>query len=216
MADHKDKKVNWVFEKGEPGLLILFSCYAFAPIHFLYILILRQVIVGVTAIMTVIDIVSVSYVSKTLVMKKTFFILVILIPALIACKKNPLKPDASQAVASSFHPNDTISRTTALDMVTHYLDSTVDHSLDSIIKQVSLYNSDLFEIFKLSTKEKPITRIRLLAAAYLDTDSIVARRNHKTVLVQLKFNYNSSYSYYDIQTFGADRLCPPPMGCSTE
>jgi len=148
-------------------------------------------------------------------MKKTFFILVILIPALIACK-NPLKPDASKAVASSFNATDTISQTTALSMVTHYLDSTVDHSLDSIIKQISLYNSDLFEIFKLSTKSKPITRIRLLAAAYLDTDSIVARRNHKTVLVQLKFDYNSSYSYYDIQTFGANRLCPPPMGCSTE
>ena len=149
-------------------------------------------------------------------MKKTFFILIILIPALIACTKNPWKPDVSQAVASSFNKNDTIANSTALDMVAHYLDSVVDHSLDSIIKQVSLYNTDLNEIQKLSTKNKPITRIRLLAAAYLNTDPIVARRNHVTVLVQLKFSYNSSYSYYDIQTFGAGRLCPPPMGCSTE
>ena len=149
-------------------------------------------------------------------MKKTILIYLILIPALIACKKDPWKPDASQAVPSTFNAVDTIANPTALAMVAHYLDSTVDHSLDSIIKQVSLYNSDLYAISKLSTKQKPITRIRLLAAAYLDTDPIVARRNHVTVLVQLKFGYNSSYTYYDIQTFGTDRLCPPPLGCSTE
>lgn len=148
-------------------------------------------------------------------MKKTILISMILIPALIACK-NPLKPDASKAAVSSFNASDTISRTTALDMVAHYLDSTVDHSLDSIIRQVSLSNSDLFEIFKMSTKQKPITRLRFLTAAYLDTDPIVARRNHKTVLLQVKFDYNSSYTYYDMQTLGASSLCPPPMGCSTE
>ena len=148
-------------------------------------------------------------------MKKTLFISMILIPVLIACK-NPLKPDASKAVPSTFNAADTISPGTALSMITHYLDSNVDHSLDSIIRQISLHNSDLYEIFKLSKKNKPISRIRLLAAAYLNSDSVVDRRNHKTVLVQLKFDYNSSYSYYDIQTFGADRLCPPPMGCSTE
>jgi len=147
-------------------------------------------------------------------MKKTILISMILIPALIACKQ-PWKPDASQAIPSTFNPGDTIANPTALSMVTHYLDSTVDHSLDSIIKQVSLYNTDLYEISKLSTKQKPITRIRLLAAAYLNTDPIVARRNHVTVLVQLKFDYNSSYSYYDIQSFGPGRLCPPPAGCST-
>ena len=143
-------------------------------------------------------------------MKKTILISAIVSFTLFACK-NPLKPDASQATSSNFTVGDTISAVTAQAMVAHYVDSIVNHTLDSIIKQVSLHNSDLYEIFKTSDKANPITRIRLLAAAYLDTDPIVARRNLKTVLVQIKRGYSSSYSYYDIQSFGPGRLCPPPM-----
>jgi hypothetical protein len=150
-------------------------------------------------------------------MKKTFFIITILSFTLFACK-NPLKPDPSKATASNFKVADSIPGTVAQNMITHYLDTTlVNHSLDAIVKQVSLYNSDLYGIFdKLSTKSHPVTRLRLLMAAYLDTDSIIARRNQVTVLLQVKQNYSSNYYYYDVQSFGDARLCPPPMGCSTE
>lgn len=146
-------------------------------------------------------------------MKKTIIITAMVSFTLFACK-NPLKPESNQAVDSNFSPADSIPTATALDMIAHYSDSVVDHSLDSIIKRVSLHNSDLYAIFKFSNKSNPITRISFFAAAYLDTDAIIARRNHKTVLVQIKKGYNSEYFYYDIQSFGANRLCPPPMGCT--
>jgi len=125
---------------------------------------------------------------------------------------NPLKP-SNAAVQSNFHAVDSIPGTVALDMINHFKDPLpVDHTLDSLIKQASLYNSDLYKIFKI----KKITRIRLLAAAYLNTDTIVYRRNKLTVLVQLKKGYNSDYYYYDIQSFGDGRICPPPLGCSAQ
>lgn len=148
-------------------------------------------------------------------MKKVFFISAISIFAFIACNRY-LKPDPNQAMQSNFQAADSIPTATAKDMIDHYLDSIVDHSPGSIIQQISLYNSDLFPILKPSKKKKPLTRMRFFAAAYLNNDPIVARRNLKTVLVQLKFHYNSDYIYYDIQSFGDGRLCPPPMGCSTE
>jgi|GEM_PF-3030703 len=146
-------------------------------------------------------------------MKKTIIITSMVAFTLFACK-NPLKPDASLAEASNFSPADSISAATALSMIAHYADSVVNHSVDSIIRRVSLHNSDLFEIFKFSSKQNPITKISFFAAAYLSTDPIVARRNLKTVLVQIKKGYNSEYFYYDVQSFGAGRLCPPPMGCT--
>jgi|SRR5215203_3098357 len=140
----------------------------------------------------------------------TFLFTIITCITLFAC--NPLKP-SNAAVHSDFHAIDSIPGTVALDMINHFLDPVlVDHSLDSIIKQATLYNSDLDKIFKI----KHITRIRLLAAAYLNTDTIVYRRNKLTVLVQLKQGYNSDYYYYDIQSFGDGRLCPPPLGCSAQ
>jgi len=143
-------------------------------------------------------------------MKKTTIIFIIACITLFACK-NPLKP-GDQAVASTFQAADSIPGTVADSMISHFLDTVlVDHNVDSIIKQVTLQNSDLYKIFKI----KDITRIRLLAAAYLDADSIVARRNKVTVLVQLKQGYNSNYYYYDIQDLGTNRLCPPPYGCDS-
>lgn len=150
---------------------------------------------------------------KLWVMKKSIFIAAIVCFTLFACKT--LKPDFSKAASSAFNEADSIPSATAHNMITHFTNVAVDHSLDSIIKQVSLFDSDLYAILKTSTKNHRITRIRLLAAAYLDTDTIVARRNHKTVLVQLKIGYNSDYYYYDIQSFGDGRLCPPPPGCSS-
>ena len=129
---------------------------------------------------------------------------------LFAC--NPLKPSNS-AVPSNFHAADSIPGPVAVDMMNHFKDTVlVDHSLDSNILQATLQNSDLYKIFKM----KNITRIRLLAAAYLNTDPIVYRRNKLTVLVQLKKGYNSEYYYYDIQSFGDGRICPPPPGCSPQ
>jgi hypothetical protein len=142
-------------------------------------------------------------------MKKTTIIFTIACITLFACK-NPLKP-GPQAAESKFAKADSIPGSIADSMISHFLDTVlVNHSLDSIIKQATLHNSDLNKIFKMDN----ITRIRLLAAAYLNTDSIVARRNRLTVLVQLKQGYNSNYYYYDIQDFGDNRLCPPPYGCS--
>jgi hypothetical protein len=148
-------------------------------------------------------------------MKQTIFIAAIACIVMIAC--NPLKPDQTQATTTSFNAADSITSPTAQNMVTHYSDPVVDKSIGPLIKHVSLHNSDLHAIFKeMSKKSKPVTRIRLLEAAYLDTDSIVARRNQLTVLLQLKVGYNSNYYYYDVRSLGDGRLCPPPMGCSTE
>lgn len=143
-------------------------------------------------------------------MKKTTILFAIAYITFFGCK-NPLKPGPS-AATSNFVAADSIPGTVAGDMIDHFLDTVlVDHSLDSIIKQVTLHNSDLNKIFEMDD----ITRIRLLAAAYLNTDSIVARRNKLTVLVQLKQGYNSNYYYYDVQELGDGRLCPPPYGCTT-
>ena len=146
-------------------------------------------------------------------MKKTIIITSMVAFTLFACT-NVLKPDASLAETSNFTPSDSIAASTALNMISHYVDTDVNHSTDSIIKRVSLHNSDLYEIYKFSSKQNPITKISFFAAAYLNTDPIVARRNLKTVLVQLKKGYNSEYFYYDIQSFGVGRLCPPPGGCT--
>jgi hypothetical protein len=144
-------------------------------------------------------------------MKKVIILSVILSITIFAC--NPLKPDLSKAVVSTFSAADSIPRVTALAMIAHYMDTPqVNHSLDTLVRQMTLQNSDLHKIFKL----KNITRIRLLDGAYLDTDPVVARRNKVMVLVQLKQGYNSNYYYYDIESFGADRICPPPPGCGPE
>ena len=145
-------------------------------------------------------------------MKKTTIIFTIACITFFACKnKNPLKP-GTLAKSTTFVAADSLPGAVADSMISHFLDTVlVDHSPDSIIKQASLYNSDLYEIFKMDN----ITRIRLLSAAYLNTDSDSTRRNKLTVLVQLKQGYNSNYYYYDIQSFGDGRLCPPPYGCLT-
>jgi len=145
-------------------------------------------------------------------MKKTIFLLAIFSITMVSCNNNVLPPpDKKMAMPSGFAEADSIPRVVAIDMIHHYLDTIlVDHSLHAITKQASLYNSDLFKFFAINN----ITRIKLLAAAYLDTDSIVARRNKVTVLVQLKQGYHSDYYYYDIQTLGDGRICPPPYGCS--
>src|SRR5678816_4311346 len=92
-------------------------------------------------------------------------ILVTLIACVIFFACNPLKPSNS-AVESKFHAVVSIPGTVATDMITHFIDMVqVDHRLDSMIKQTSLYKSELYKIFKMHHR----TRIRLMTAAYHNT-----------------------------------------------
>ena len=140
-------------------------------------------------------------------MKKHLLSLLLVLAIAAGC--NPLTPDKGQAVTSYFTPGDSITSDLADSMIVHYFrDSTeVPHNLSSLIHQTSLNNSDLYEIFKIDS----ITRIKLLVAAYLHTDTVVSRRDSVTVLLQIKQGYHSSYTYYDITTLGTGRICPPQM-----
>jgi uncharacterized protein YacL (UPF0231 family) len=141
-------------------------------------------------------------------MKKLFIVTVIATVILAACGGGGVS-------SSTYNPGDTLTRSLAMQMIAHYLDSNVNHTLDSIIKQIYLNVDDIKEVLK----NKKITRIKLLTAAYLDTDPIVLRRNHKTVIIQLKEEKggNTKYYYYDVEvvTKGimAKVICPPPPDC---
>jgi hypothetical protein len=150
------------------------------------------------------------YLLKTQGMKNILLFFVVVFITIAAC--NPLKPDKAQAVNSSFAQTDTITADLADSMIVHYFRDTteVPHNMNSLILQTSLYNSDLYEIFKIDS----ITRIKLLLAAYLHNDSVVSRRDSVTVLLQLKHGYHSSYTYYNLTTLGSGRICPPPNGCT--
>lgn len=144
-------------------------------------------------------------------MKKSIVLLMILSTSLFSCDRVLRKPDSKLATPSGLLKDNLINSELAIKMIAHYRDSIVNHSLDAIIKQITLYNSDFYQIFK----EYPnTTRIKLMPAAYLDDSSVVdTLRNKVTVIIQLKSGYNSDYSYHDINGFGDGRLCPPPPGC---
>jgi len=145
-------------------------------------------------------------------MKKSIVLLLILSIITISCDRLMKKPDSKLAKSSAFSTADSISLSLAKKMILHYNDSVVNHNSDAILKQITLYNSDLYLIFKNFPN---ITRIRLMTAAYLDDASVVdTLRNRVTLIVQLKVGYNSEYFYYDINSFGDGRICPPPPGCS--
>jgi len=125
--------------------------------------------------------------------------------------------DEEGIAVMDFNPKDSMSRTTALAMITHYLDSTVDHSLDAIIKQIYLQSKDVKQMVKSNT----VKRVKLLAAAYLPTDPDPAQQNKVTVIVQIKrvTGSDSTYRYYDIhvvtKSFApSSPLCPPPNDCA--
>ena len=115
-----------------------------------------------------------------------------------------------------FNPKDSMSRDAALAMIGHYLDSTVDHGLDAIIKQIYLNSKDVKEMVKSNT----VKRVKLLTAAYLPTHPDPAKQNQVTVIVQIKrvTGSDSTYRYYDIlsvtKSFAPIKpLCPPPPDC---
>ena len=115
-----------------------------------------------------------------------------------------------------FNPTDSMSRDTALMMIGHYLDSTVDHSLDAIIKQIYLQSKDVKQMVISNT----VKRIKLLAAAYLPTDPDSTKQNQVTIIVQIKrvTGSDSTYRYYDIhsvtKSFAPSQpFCPPPNDC---
>jgi hypothetical protein len=116
---------------------------------------------------------------------------------------------------SSFDPNDTIPKTRALAMYAHYMDSNVNRDDSALIRQIYLPGKDLKKILKVNNT----TRVKLLIAAYLNDDSVVARRNKPTVLVQVKKEKGGTitYLYYEITSvtkdFAAKTFCPPPYGC---
>ena len=115
-----------------------------------------------------------------------------------------------------FNPQDSMSRDTALMMISHYLDSTVDHSLDAVIKQIYLNSKDVKEMVISNT----VKRIKLLTAAYLPTHPDPAKQNQVTVIVQIKrvTGSDSTYRYYDIHSVTKSfapiqPFCPPPNDC---
>jgi hypothetical protein len=119
--------------------------------------------------------------------------------------------------AMDFNPKDSMPRTTALAMISHYLDSTVDHSQDAIIKQIYLQSKDVKQMVISNT----VKRVKLLTAAYLPTDPDSAKQNKVTVIVQIKrvTGSDSTYRYYDIHMVTkaiapSKPICPPPNDCS--
>jgi hypothetical protein len=102
-------------------------------------------------------------------------------------------------------------------MINHYLDPEVDHTLPAIIKQIYVNAKDIKKILK----NKNISRIKYLTAAYSASYPEPAKQNKITVLMQLKEEKGgtTTYYYYDITTISKDvnakGICPPPNDCST-
>jgi hypothetical protein len=158
-------------------------------------------------------VIPIIYEPKSTFMKKIFFIMLAstLLLALGSCIG-----DEPSGGSGTFDPGDTISKTTALAMYAHYMDSIVDKSDSAIIRQFF----PAVAILKDVLKTKNLVRIKFLTCAYLDTDSIVARRNTVTILMQLKIQKGEdppTYYYYDansLTAFEAEApFCPPPPGC---
>ena len=129
-------------------------------------------------------------------MKRLFYFILLLF-LITSCHKDE-KP-----------PFKTIERAKALAMINHYLDSTVDHSLVSIIKFVKVDRSVLDKLLY-----KDVKSLKFLTAAYLDTHKI-------TVLIQQKVDSSGSfiYHYYDISSTefknAESGTCPLPQDCTS-
>ena len=124
--------------------------------------------------------------------------------------------DGEGISAMDFNPKDSMPRATALAMISHYLDSTVDHSHDAIIKQIYLQSKDVKQMVVSNT----VKRVKLLTAAYLSTDPDPAKQNMVTVIVQIKrvTGSDTTYRYYDIHVVTKSiaptkPICPPPNDC---
>jgi hypothetical protein len=118
---------------------------------------------------------------------------------------------------SDFDPKDSITKTTAIEMINHYLAPEVDHTLPAIIKQIYMEAKDIKKILK----NKNISRIKYLTAAYSASYPEPAKQNKITVIIQIKEEKGGTtkYYYYDIATVSkvvnAKVICPPPNDCST-
>src|SRR5262245_38571107 len=125
-------------------------------------------------------------------MRKLFFILMAatLILALSYCNGGGGKP--------VFDVKDSIPKATAHAMYLHYMDSIVDRSDSSIIRQIFPSVACMKQVLKT----KHLTGIKFIVAAYLDTDSIPARRNRPMILLQMKTEKGGTvtYTYYDLNT----------------
>lgn len=144
-------------------------------------------------------------------MKKSILLLMILSITLLSCDRVLSKPDPKLATSTGLSKANFIKPEKAIQMIRYYNDSNFKKDPGAIIKQITMYNSDFYEIFKLYPNT---TRIKLLPAAYIDDSVEKHSKNEVTLIIQLKVGYNSEYFYYDINDFGAGRICPPPLGCS--
>ena len=159
------------------------------------------------------------YEPKTTFMKKLFFILLAstLVLALGSCIGD--EESVGPIGSSAFDPNDTISKTMALAMYTHYMDSTVDKSDSAIIRQIFPSVSSLKNVLKV----KDLIGIKFIIGAYLATDSVVSRRNQPMVMMQLKIEKGTTitFQYYDLNSVSKELApqspyCPPPPACILE
>lgn len=136
-------------------------------------------------------------------MKKTLLILTGIL-LLLAC--NNSKPPAvpPPAVPAESLSNDTIPRSLALDMIKHYPDSNVNHSLDFIIKWTKLEGGSLSRL-----RNAEVLASKIIMAAYLNDYSDSSLRNQPVMIMQVKYTGHSiDYSYYIITA-----VCPPPPDC---
>jgi len=155
---------------------------------------------------------------KATIMKKLLFAMLLSTTLIVLTNCKDAGDGGGEGVsAMDFNHKDSMPRTVALSMISHYLDSTVDHSLDAIIKQIYLNSKDVKEMVKSAN----VKRVKLLTAAYLATDPDPAKQNMPTIIVQLKrvTGSDSTYRYYDIRvvakSFAAIApLCPPPNDCA--
>lgn len=154
------------------------------------------------------------YEPKTSFMRKLFFIM--LTSTLVFALTNCVGGGPGD---SAFDPNDTISRTTALAMYAHYMDSNVNRDDSAIIRQIYPPVSSLKQVLKT----KHLVGIKFMIAAYLNDDTVVARRNQPMVMMQLKTDKGGEviYKYYDLNSLSneiapAPPYCPPPPACAVE
>lgn len=149
-------------------------------------------------------------------MKKLLFIM--LAATFIVALSNCNGDDAG----SGFDLKDSISRTTAMAMYHHYMDSNVNRDDTALIRQIFPPVASLKKVLKTNH----LVGIKYLIGAYLDTDPVVARRNKPMVMMQLKIDKGGTitYVYYDLKSLvkkvggddDEDPYCPPPPACSIE
>lgn len=96
---------------------------------------------------------------------------------------------------------------TALQMIRHYKNSSVEH-------YKLFYGSFRFNPSMLADSNRSV---KVFAAAYLATDADTSKRNKPTLILQLRYrnagNSTITYSYFAPES---SPLCPPPPECLSQ